>query len=113
MQTYTQKLLERLRKIADPPTDYQMAKMLGVERQNVHNWLKRGSGMDLVTAYTLADLLHEDRSIIEGFRLVHDELCVPEGWTIEPGELRALPIRYQQLSHLERLFELQAERVQL
>lgn len=66
MQTYTQKLLERLRKIADPPTDYQMAKMLGVERQNVHNWLKRGSGMDLVTAYTLADLLHEDRSIIAG-----------------------------------------------
>lgn len=65
-QTHTQRLLERLRQIADPPTDYQLAKMLGVERQHVHNWKKRGSGMDLVTAYTLADLLHEDRSIIAG-----------------------------------------------
>lgn len=65
-QTHTQRLLERLRKIADPPTDYQLAKMLGVERQHVHNWKKRGGGMDLTTAYTLADLLHEDRAIIAG-----------------------------------------------
>lgn len=65
-QTHTQRLLERLRKIANPPTDYQLAKMLGVKRQHVHNWKKRGGGMDLTTAYTLADLLHEDRAIIAG-----------------------------------------------
>lgn len=66
MQTYTQKLLERLRKIADPPSNYQLAKMLGVTPQHIHNYMKRGSGMDLVTAYTLADLLGEDRAIIAG-----------------------------------------------
>lgn len=62
----TQRLIERLRKQCDPPTDYQIAKRLGVDPQNVYNWKKRGSAMDLVTAYTLADALGEDRATIAG-----------------------------------------------
>lgn len=64
--TNTQRLLERLRKIADPPTDYQIGKLLGATPQSVHQWLKEGTAMDLTTSYVLADLLKEDRAIVAG-----------------------------------------------
>lgn len=77
-KTNTQRLLDRARVLCNPPTDYQIAKLLGVDPQNVHNWIKRGSAMDLTTAYTLADLLREDRSIVAGLVELDKKNLSPE-----------------------------------
>lgn len=48
-----------------------------------------------------------------GFRLVRGELWTPANWPIAPGEILALPFRYQQIAARERRAREILERAQL
>lgn len=63
MQTATTKVLNRLGKhLGDeyfPASDYRIAKELGVTRQAVSNWRKRGNAMDDAAVLRAATILGE------------------------------------------------------
>ena len=56
----TRALLERARKLCDPPTWYQLAKRTGIAQQTISRCIAQGKTLGDINAYKLAQLLEMD-----------------------------------------------------
>jgi len=83
----------------------QLAAVCGVHITTARRW-KRTGNMPLSYRVLVAFLVDGDLGVLspawKGWTLRAGEIVTPEGWTFTPGELTAVPIRYQQLAALER-----------
>lgn len=83
-----------------------IARVLGCHLDTARRY-KRTGKMPRAIARFLAVRIDGELGFVDtawrGFKLVRGELCTPEGDTIRPGDVRAIPIRRQQLDELQRL----------
>lgn len=83
-----------------------LARRLGVSIETARRY-KRTGRMPAAMARLLELRIQGELGFMDtawhGFRLVRGELVTPEGSTIRPGEVRALPINRQRMAELERL----------
>lgn len=89
------KLLDRARDLCSPPTDYQLAKKLGVSPQRVSNWRRQDSAPDNEAAWKLAHMLGMTLGDVIAY-IEEDKAKTPEKrawWTAQlPRLLSALAI---------------------
>ncbi|WP_281222793.1 helix-turn-helix domain-containing protein [Photobacterium sanguinicancri] len=65
--TYTIDLLNKVKTKYSLPTDYQLAKKLGVSTARVSNWMNSKSSMDWDIAFQIADMLEiDDQKVVHG-----------------------------------------------
>ena len=69
----TIQLLDKLKKAYDIPSDYAVAKFLGVKQQTVSHWRRGRSAFDDEIALKVADLLELDRGQVLAW--MHAERC--------------------------------------
>ena len=53
----TTALLDRAKRLCEPPTDYQLAKRLGISAQRLSNWRRREQTPDNEGAWKIAEIL--------------------------------------------------------
>lgn len=84
----------------------RIARLLGVHLDTARRYKRSGRMPRAIARYLelrLAGELGFVDTAWRGFRLVAGQLVTPEGATLRPGEIRAVPIRLQQIAELERL----------
>ena len=83
-----------------------IARLIGCHIDTARRWKRLGK-MPVAVGRYLAVRLDGELGFVDtawrGFRLVRGELRTPEGDTIRPGDVRAIPYRRQQLAELQRL----------
>lgn len=55
-------LIDKARSLCSPPTDYQLAKTLGIKQQTISRCRTKGGTLDNEASYKLADLLGQSRA---------------------------------------------------
>lgn len=64
MPTHTQRLLDKARELCSPPTDYELAKQLGISKQTVSRCRRKAGTLDNEGIVRLARFLQQDVTTI-------------------------------------------------
>lgn len=83
-----------------------IAQVTGASVETARRWKRTGRMPAAVAALLdlrLAGELGQVDDTWRGFRLARGQLWTPEGTPVTPGDIRAIPLRRQQLDELQRL----------
>lgn len=95
---------------------YHLAALTGVHIDTARRWKRTGfvdGGYGTVIARRTSGDLGFMCDDWRGWKLRGKQLYTPDGWPIRPGEILALPYRYQQIRTYEQMFRQGATEVQL